>query len=106
MVIAEAARIQNTRSRSIPINSEIRRLRPDFNKIVESTVFGKIFVRTRAKTIIAFFFFTYPPFKVKKNQLPMTWLNDLVSLKESAWGSFGGGYVVYRAINHIFPPAS
>lgn len=105
MVIAEAARIQKTRSRSIPINSEIRRLRPDFNKIVESTVFGKIFVRTRAKTIIAFFF-TYPPFKVKKNQLPMTWLNDLVSLKESAWGSFGGGYVVYRAINHIFRPAS
>ena len=106
MVIAEAARIQNTPSRSIPINSEIRGLRSDFNKIVESTVFGKIFVRTRAKTIIAFFFFTYPPFKVKKNQLPMTWLNDLVSLKESAWGSFGGGYVVYRAINHIFPPAS
>ena len=52
------------------------------------------------------FFFTYPPFKEKINQLPMTWLTDLVSQKESAWGSFGGGDVVYQAINHIFPPAS
>ena len=87
------------------INSEIRRLRPDFDKIVESTaVSSKIFVHIRAKTDLykfIYFFFTYPPFKEKKNQLPMTWLTDLVSRKESAWGSFGGGDVVYRATNHI-----